>query len=770
MKEKLCKISFIISISLLFTGCMDLTNGSAESSPNEVRVLNRQEPGFKSPRKVNQNPTIMPLPAEESLQSFRLPEGYHLELVASEPMISEPVAIAWDGNGRMYVAQMETYMQTIDAKGGSEPRSRIMLLEDTDNDGKMDKSSVFIDSMVTPRMLLCVGNELLVNETNTFGIYAYKDSDGDGRADQKRMVFQTDKKAYGNVEHQRSGLDWNLDNWIYVTTDPVRYRYKNGLLETDSLLYGNNGQWGLTHDNYGRMFYSRAASGIAASGFQINPAYGQLELLDKYADSVFAATWPIIKTPDVNGGAINLRADSTLISFTAVCGQSVFRGDRLPENIMGDYLVAEPVGRLIRRAKIIHKDGKVQLKNVYEQDEFITSADMNFRPINTYTGPDGCVYIVDMYRGIIQESAWAQPGSFLYTQIMSKELDKNIKRGRIYRLVHDGFERGPKPQMLNETTAKLITYLDHPNGWWRDNAQKEIIVRNDKSVIPSLKQIASGKKGTLSEKPSVLARIHALWTLEGLEAIDKEVLFKAIEDKDAQIRKTGIWISEPYLKKNDEQVIEKLETIKDDNSFDVLSQLVLSLNYSETDRAKNIVRDILSKNVENELLAGIRTTMEKNEETKKYGATLVNLKESDRKLVLNGAVIFQSFCAACHGVEGQGLPTKIAPPLISKFKLLEYKEGVIKILLHGLKGPVDGKTYADHMPAMGANSNEWIASVLNYLRYDLSMRSFPKMNDGYINFVLVQPEQVRKVREEFADRKEPWTWTEIKSGIKSPDK
>lgn len=758
-------MSLVIGFLLAGTGCTEVIKDREVNVTSNKMV--KDEPGFAFPRKVDPNPATVPLSPGESLKTFRLPRGYHLELVASEPMISEPVAIAWDGNGRMYVAQMETYMQTIDAKGESEPQNRIMLLEDTDNDGRMDKSSVFIDQLVTPRMLLCIGNELLVNETNTFNIYAYKDTNGDGKADGKRAVFQTDIKAYGNVEHQRSGLDWNIDNWIYVTTDPVRYRYKDGQLQADSLIYGNNGQWGLTHDNYGRLFYSRAASGIAASGFHINPVYGQLDFFDQYADSVFAATWPIIKTPDVNGGAVNLRADSTLISFTAACGQSVFRGDRLPETIKGDYLVAEPVGRLIRRARISQREGKIQLKNVYDQDEFITSADMNFRPVNTYTGPDGCIYIVDMYRGIIQESAWAQPGSFLYDQIMSKGLDRNIRNGRIYRLVHDGFERGPKPQMLDESTARLITYLDHPNGWWRDNAQKEIIARNDASAIPDLQKIASGKKSTLSKSPSALGRIHALWTLEGLNALNKDLVCKAIEDTDPGIRKTGIWLSEPYLEKDDPEIIEALATIKDDKHFEVLGQLVLSLNYSQADKAENIIREILSKNANNELLAGIAATMKKNEEIRQYGAKLVNLKEADRNLVLNGAVIFQSFCAACHGTEGQGLPTHIAPPLVSKFRLLEYKEGVIKILLHGLKGPVDGKTYPDHMPAMGANSDEWIASVLNYLRYDLGMRSFPKMNDGYINFVLVQPQQVKKVREKFAGRKEPWTWEEIKNSVKN---
>jgi glucose/arabinose dehydrogenase len=507
----------IAAFYLLAVACTEATNTSTSHQSPGVP----EEKGFASPRTVSQNPNTVPLSPEESLKTFRLPQGYRLEVAASEPMIAEPAALAWDGNGRMYVAQLETYMQTIDAKGQNEPRSRVMLLEDTDGDGKMDKSSVFLDKLLSPRMLLCVGRELLVNETGTYSIFAYQDTDGDGKADRKRVAFQSDKKAFGNVEHQRSGLDWNLDNWIYVTVDPVRFRYRNGQLKADSLVSGSNGQWGLTHDDYGRLFFSRAASGMAATGFQINPVYGQLDFEDA-TDADFAKVWPIIKTPDVNGGPRTLRPDSTMFGFTSVNGQSVFRGDRLPQSMAGDYLAAEPVGRFIRRAKVTDQDGKITLSNAYQQDEFIASTDMNFRPVNTYTGPDGCLYIVDMYRGVIQEATWAQPGSFLYSQIKSKGLDQNVKNGRIYRLVYEGMKPGPKPRMLDEPTRTLVTHLDHPNGWWRDNAQKEIIVRGDRSVVPALKQIAVGKKGPLASTPSPLARLHALWTLEGLEAVDQE--------------------------------------------------------------------------------------------------------------------------------------------------------------------------------------------------------------------------------------------------------
>ena len=711
------------------------------------------EAAFATPHVVSQTPITVPQSPDESMKSFRLPKGYRLELVASEPMITEPVAIAWDGNGRMYVAQMDTYMQTIDAKGQYEPGSKIMLLEDTDDDGRMDKSSIFIDSLTAPRMILTIGRELFVNETNSYSIDAYADTNGDGRADKKRPVYHNPMRAYGNIEHQRSGLDWNLDNWIYVTTDPVRFKYKQGMLIVDTLASGSNGQWGLTHDDYGRLYFSRAASGMAATGFQINPSYGQLDLKEAW-DEEFQQIWPLIKTPDINGGPQTLREDSTMFGFTSVTGQSVFRGDKLPEAFRGNYVVAEPVGRFVRRAFLSDNDGLISLKNAYENDEFITSTDMNFRPVNTYTGPDGCLYIVDMYRGIIQESTWAQPGSFLFDQIVSKKLDKNIRRGRIYRLVYDGMHRGKKPNLLDASGSDLVSFLNHPNGWWRDNAQKELIVREDRSVIPLLKKKANSGSG-------VVERLHALWTLEGLNALDKPILLAALDDKDTQILKTVIRLSEPWIDQSDDEVLMMLHRLSSHSSRDVRSQLLLSLSWSKERQSKIVVQKIVEGSPDDPLLTAIQSSLQKTEEARKYGYRLSSLEPQVRQSIIEGAQIFRSTCVPCHGPEGQGLPTDIAPPLISKFKLIEYKEEVIKIMLHGLKGPVDGRSYSEPMVPMGTNSDEWIASVLSYVRYDLCMRSFPQMGQGYINWVTVTPAQVKSIRDLYPDRKVPWTWEEL---------
>jgi glucose/arabinose dehydrogenase/mono/diheme cytochrome c family protein len=759
MKKNYWRAGSLAALAFLAITCTRSISTQQAQSTAQVP----EESGFASPRTVDYNPSPAHLTPEQSLKSFRLPKGYHLELVASEPMITEPVAIAWDGNARMYVAQMETYMQDVEGTDEHEPRSRIMLLEDTNNDGKMDKSSVFIDKLLLPRMILCVGKELLVNETDTYDMYAYQDTDGDGKADKKRHVYKVGRKAPGNMEHQRSGLDWNLDNWIYVTVDPVRFRYRNGMIEADSLVGGNIGQWGLAHDNYGRLYFSQGGGENAGIGFQINPAYGQLNFRDAYDEATFGPVWPIIKTPDIQGGVKRLRPDSTLNHFTAGNGQSIFRGDRLPKTLVGDYLISEPVARIIRRAKVVPKEGKTTLVNAYEQEEFISSTDMNFRAVNTYTGPDGCLHIVDMNRGIIQEATWTGKDSYLRPQIQRLGLDNNKQRGRIYRLVYDGLGRGPQPRMLDESPAQLVSHLDHPNGWWRDNAQKELVIRGDKSVVPALRQIALGKMPS-GKTPSALGQLHALWTLEGLDALDKDLLLALMKAEDAQLRRAAVWNSEIFLKKNDEQVLTTLASLKADPSYDVRTQVLLSLSRSTSPKAKTTAQELLALNPSNEMLTGVQATLQKNEDIRTYGAKLGALDPASRKMILEGANTFKSLCATCHGPDGKGTPTNLAPILAGNARrMTPKKDEEIRILLHGLSGPVDGTTYPDIMPPMGGNSDEWIASILSYIRYDLAFagNGTPRVNAQFLERVLVKPEDVKRVRTQTAGRTASWTWEEL---------
>lgn len=663
---------------------------------------------------ITANPDPTPLSPEETVKKFQLPPGYHAEVVASEPMVQEPVAMAWDGNGRLYVVQMNTYMKDANGTEEYEPTSRVMRLEDTDGDGRMDKSSIFVDSLVLPRTVLPVGDEVYITVTNAQHIWSYKDTNSDGVADQKKIVFENNTIDSRNLEHQNGGFVWNLDNWIYPSRDNLRYKYKNGKLVVDTLVDHMFGQWGLTNDNYGRLYFSEAGPGLPAVQIQQMPAYGSLNLRDQYTED-FTYLWPVIGNVDANTGPEGRRDDNTLIHFTSGAGQVVFRGDRLPADMVGDYFIPEPVARVIKRGKVRNQNGKLVIEPAYHEKEWLASADMNFRPVNTYTGPDGCFYIVDMYHGIIQESEWTQPGSYVAGKIAELGLDKIRGMGRIYRIVHDNFKRDTvKPNMLNETPAELVKHLSHPNGWWRDMAQQTIIVRNDKSVVPELKKVAL-------EDKNPLARIHAIWTLEGLESLDKATLIRAFADQDANVRKTAVWAGELYLNQNDAEVINELGKLQQDASADVKIQLMLSLRTNKSAAAQKIVKDLLTANPDNELMQfSYEVFQETKIKTETERARIKNLTPAERDLVSKGAINYKQLCSSCHGPDGKGIligsNPMPAPPLVGSARVTGDKIALIQLMLLGLQGPVDGKTYPNVMPAMAGNTDEYIASVLSYIR------------------------------------------------------
>ena len=322
------------------------------------------------------------------MKRIKLQDGFSLELVASEPDINEPVIIEWDANGRLYVVEMNTYMQDIDGKNQRDATSRVVRFEDTNGDGKMDKHSVFIDNLVLPRMLLTTTKDkVVVRETDTFDLYSYEDTDGDGKSDKKELVYKGGRRG-GNLEHQPSGMRWNIDNWMYVTYSNRRYRLRpNGMIESEKIAVGT-GQWGIAYDEMGQLIFSTAGGERVAHHFQIMPQYGSLSLSGEMEPG-FEVPYPITATPDVQGGLRRIKSDGTLNKFTGCCGPSVFLGDNGPSDMYGDYIVCEPVGRLIRRAKVKKVDGKNVLSNVYPGEEFIASTDMNFRPVNSATGPDG---------------------------------------------------------------------------------------------------------------------------------------------------------------------------------------------------------------------------------------------------------------------------------------------------------------------------------------------------------------------------------------------
>jgi mono/diheme cytochrome c family protein len=373
-----------------------------------------------------------------------------------------------------------------------------------------------------------------------------------------------------------------------------------------------------------------------------------------------------------------------------------------------------------------------------------------------------------MHRGIIQQGNWTRPGSFLRRKIEAKGLAKNTGHGRIYRLVYDGHKQGEKPKMLDEPASKLVTYLDHKNGWWRDNAQKQMILLGDKSVVPALKQILQGEQAALPAKPSHLARLHALWTLEGLDAIDKDILYTALNDEHPQIRKAAIIISESFLKRNDGEVIGKVSGLKSDPSHDVRLQLFYSFYSIRPGNDTSFARELRTANASNEMFLAAQRAMDRNTDIKTYGSRLANIPSEERKSILAGSAVFTSFCTTCHGVGGKGVTVAgttslAAPPLVGSQRLNGDKAFLVKILLHGLSGPIDGKEYPSQMPALAANSDEWVASVVNYVRYEFGNagRRFRRPTDTISPFVSTA--EVAAIRKQYASRVATWTLAELEN-------
>ena len=711
---------------------------------------------YVKPEIVREAPSDF-LSPEESLEKFYLPEGYKIELVASEPMVNEPVAIAWDGNGKMYVAQMDTYMQNVDAVGEDEPTSQIKLLVDLDGDGKMDKSTVFIDSLLLPRMILPLDDRLIVNETYSYDLWSYRDTDNDGVADEKIRVYENPKRRGGNLEHQQSGLVWNLDNWVYTTYNPLRFRFNKDGVQVDSLVGGSSGQWGLTQDDLGNMYYSSAGSEIAAYNFQIPPIYGDLNPEGQISEG-FMEPWPVVGTPDVQGGAeLRLKPDGTLNKFTGVAGQEIFRGDKLPPSTYGDLFIPEPVGRLVRRAKIKNENGKKVLYNAYDEAEFLASTDLNFRPVQAQTGPDGSLYIVDMYRGIIQEGNWTREGSHLRPVILRKGLDKNIGRGRIYRIVHEDIKPAAKPNLMDKSAGELVDYLGHPNGWYRNTAQKLIIIKGDMGVVPKLKEIAKNNESfwtdNFGDKDYALQRVHALWTLEGIGIVDKSLILEKLNDVDPRVRIAAVRLSEEFLKKDDQVILKALAKLQKDVDINVVNQLALSLRYSNSEEAEELSSSISKQYEDNEIVTasiglGIKA---KDSDFLKFKERIANSSRIHKMTALAGYDIYRQTCVTCHGPDLKGVPngenSLIAPSLIGSPRVTGNKDVLVSILLNGLTGPVDGKEYGIMLP-MGSNDDEWIGQVATYIR---------AMNSAS----MVRENEVRDIRAKNPDRKNYWTLKEL---------
>ncbi|MBI4621625.1 MAG: c-type cytochrome [Verrucomicrobia bacterium] len=524
---------------------------------------------------LKQLPRLPAVAVDQALSSFQVKRGFHLELVAAEPLVRDPIEICFDENGRMFVVEMIDYSEMRDAKPHL---GRISMLEDTNGDGRFDKSTVFVDDLPWPTGVFWANGGLYVAATPD--IFFCKDTTGDGKADKREVVFTgfgIDYAPYQvtrlNMQSMLNSLRWGLDNRIHGMTapnggditsplnpkaKPVNVRRRDFVVDprTQALATeAGGGQYGLAYDDRGRRYTCNNSDHIRVFMYDTryesrNPHYTTMPpvlqsiAVDGPSAEVYRTSpdepWRLIRTQwRISGASRGIVEGGGRVSgyFTSATGLMIYRGSAFPEEYVGDAFIADCGSNLIHRKKV-REDGITLLAERpadEQRTEFITSTDTWFRPVQMANAPDGTLYVIDMYREII-EHPWSLPPS------LKKHLDLNSgnDRGRIYRVVPDGFKQPPLPRLGAAGTAELVSTLDHRNGWHRDTAARLLFERQDKSAAPLLEKL-------LRESKSPLGRMHALWALDGQGALNAEQVTRALGDTDDRVREHAVRLAERFL-------------------------------------------------------------------------------------------------------------------------------------------------------------------------------------------------------------------------------
>ena len=840
--------------------------------PNALLGQQGDKPGEKQEVLVPKDliPPAPPLTAEEALKTFKLAPGFRMEIVAADPLIHDPVAISFGPDGRLWVLEMQGFMPDPDGKGEQNPVGTVAVLEDSNGDGRMDKRSVFQDGLVLPRALMLLRDGLLVAEPPN--LWYLRDTDGDGKADDKMQVAadyatQADPKlgTKANPEHASNSLMWALDNWIYSANHTVRFRNLDGEWKREPTVF--RGQWGMSQDDWGRLVYNSNSDQlrldlIPAHYLSRNPNF--TDAAGRNVDPVKNnKVYPIRVTPGINRGyQPQMLRDGKLASFTAACGPVIYRGDNFPAEFYGNAFVCEPSGNLIKRNILVESNGIVTGRHAYETNEFLTSTDERFRPVNAYTAPDGTLYVVDFYRGILQHRIYLT--TYLRQQILDRKLDAPTGLGRIYRVVHERAKPGPAPKLSKAEIPELVAQLGHSNGWWRDTAQKLLIERGDEKAVPPLEKL-------LSSHPDPRTRIQALYTLDGLGKLSFNRVTNGFRDSHPKVRVHALRLSEPFLKLEERyELIDALMAQTVETNSEVRLQLALTLGEVKESKADQALlkmaaaetpqhlyfRDALLTSIPGReleflekvlsdpkwkdsiparasLLQGlgkvifaerrvprvtrlleeaaaapawqqlaliegiasqlpvaakgkappkVRLLQFTNEPAafKKLMAVsspdlsnqmarvnqlitwpgqpgyvepppVIPLNAKQKEQFESGKLLYTASCGACHQASGHG-QEGLAPPLLDSEWTTGSAERLIRIVLHGVRGPISvkGKQYDMEMPGLSVFDDEQIAALVTYVRREWEHTASP-----------VSAEEVAKIREAHGNREEAWTEPEL---------
>ncbi|WP_405381117.1 c-type cytochrome [Maribacter sp. LLG6340-A2] len=679
---------------------------------------------------------------EVSLDDYNIEDGFNLKVVAAEPLLKAPVAIDFDAKGRIWVAQMPGYMSDMQGSREDEPIGSIRILEDLDEDGVADHTKIFMDSIVMPRALAHVyGGLLYAVPPNLWFVEIENDKPVN------KVLVDSIYAVEGNPEHQPNALELNIDNWIYNAKSNFRYRRHKGVWQKEPTTF--RGQWGMSHDNFGRLYYndnSRILLGdyVLPNTLINNSYFTPRASVDKLLTND-QRVYPSHAT-SVNRGYANgvLNADSVLVNATAACSPLVYRGGAFPSSFDENVFVCIPEGNLIKRTLLNFTGDSVIAKHAWENKEFLTSTDEGFRPVSIKNGPDGSMYVVDMHRGMIGHHAYLSP--YLKEKTKTTRIDTIVDFGRIFKIKHDNAPTTKISDFNALNGTELVSLLSHENGYIRDRAQHYLIFKE-------LTQVANGVKDIALNSTDKLGQLHALYVLEGWSALTFDLLLKVMESAHPEVVAHALVLSKKFVAEEQADsaaaIFNKIAS-EENMTLDIYLSHILGLWLAlDEDKFAPIFLDILKKRKDNEtvtesLISGLSNVdsliyaktkdMDSIKESvfmKKLEKSLENKRNQKKNAIFtrktinednrtSGAKMFYQICASCHGANGQGIDG-LAPPLMGS-EHVENVERLALIILHGLEGPVHvkGVEYNLNLAMPGLIRNESItdkdiADIISYV-------------------------------------------------------